>query len=80
RQIIAVEAGLAPQLIDVAHPAGLTDELEVSLDDELVARLDAQASWLAEQGLIHRPVPMDELIAWGPITDQRITNQGEVLA
>lgn len=67
RSIIALEAGLAPQLIDVAHSSDLTDELGVSLDDALVSALDEQSRWLSDHGLIHRPVPVDELIAHEPL-------------
>jgi hypothetical protein len=66
-----VEAGLAPQLIDVAHPAGVTSELAVGLDPALVDHLDAQAAWLADNDLIERRPSIDELVAHEPLAEAR---------
>ena len=67
RAVVAREAGLAPQLLDIAHPGGVAGELGIGLEPELVARLESQARFLADHGLIDRPVSVDELVAPEPL-------------
>ncbi|AWD22555.1 ABC transporter substrate-binding protein [Fuscovulum blasticum] len=67
KRLIAIEAGLPEDLVDRAFSPRVHEQLGLSLDDTLIARLESQNRLLVDHGFIERPVDFTRFIDFGPL-------------
>jgi len=68
RRLTALEAGVAEEWIELAHP-GLHDALEPSLAPNLLEAIESQKTFLRERGFIHDDFDLDTWVAPGPLEE-----------
>jgi ABC-type nitrate/sulfonate/bicarbonate transport system substrate-binding protein len=68
KSIIAIETGLAVELVDRAFSPRVHQELGIDLDDEKLAALRSQHQHLVALGMIAQPIDFDRFIDPRPLT------------
>jgi ABC-type nitrate/sulfonate/bicarbonate transport system substrate-binding protein len=71
RRIVAAEVGSAEELVDLAYSPALSQQLDLTLDEERLAGLASQMELLAENGFLAGEVDIDSFVDLEPLAEAR---------